>query len=177
MTAGATNGSLAEVLKSLETREERTFGVGYITTPQAVTWVIRRGRELVGPAGPLALEWVYEARLFGADGDLRWRWHQDHGTLTVLDDALAAARGWTVLAEHDHQRTRLLRGSARDTSRPGWISMWDGQAAPYDIPLQLARGERAALAAIEYVQQDPHHGTMDVVAERFVGLSAWKGTK
>lgn len=176
MSTDVTIGDLHEVLKALESRRQG-FEIGYVSTPHAVSWVRRQGHELVGATGPIELDWVYEARLFGADGDLRWTWHQDHGRWTVIDDALAKARGWSVLGEQDHQRVRLLRGEARADGSNGWTSLWDKQAAPFAVPLEVAQGKRVAITAIEYVQQNSEHGTVDVVTERFVALHAWKGTK
>lgn len=175
MNTDANRGTLPEMLAGLASRDAQAFGVGYVSTPRAVTWVRREGRELVSAHGRLDLDWVYEARLFGTAGDLRWRWCEDHGEWGVLDDAAAAARGWKVLQAQAGQRTRLLRGSAQAAGAGGWTSLWDGQAAPFAIPLELMPGARATLTAIEYVQEDPRHGTVDVVAERYVTLEPWKG--
>lgn len=177
MNKDATPGTLPELLAMLASRDAQAFNIGYVSTPRTVAWVRRRGQDLVTAAGTLDLEWAYETRLFGAEGDLRWRWDEDHGQWSVLNDALAAARGWSALKDHAHQRVRLLRGSALAAGTGGWTTLWDGQAAPYDLPIELARGASAALTTIEYVCQDPRHGTVDVVAERFVALQAWKGTE
>ena len=177
MSTKLDTGDLQDALDSVQSTDSHAFDVGYISTPQSVTWVRRSGRQLLSPTGPLDLDWVYEARLFSATGELRWKWSQDHGRWSIIDDATATTHGWSVLREHSRQRVRLLRGTARDAGAQGWTSLWDGQAAPFEIPLELARGEGALITAVEYVQQDPTHGTVDVVAERFTGLQAWMGTR
>lgn len=170
-------GSVSEMLEGLASRPSQAFGVGYVSMPDAVTWVRRDGSQLMTADGPLDLSWAYDVRLFGSDGDLRWRWHETHGEWYVLDDAAAAGRGWQPLSNHAGQRRRLLRGSPRQISTAGWTLLWDGQAAPFDVPIQLNTDERAMITAIEYTDQDPNHGTVAVVAERYVSLVPRKETE
>ncbi|MFT3945069.1 MAG: CRISPR-associated protein Csx19 [Ancrocorticia sp.] len=151
--------------------------LGYIQAPNLVAWVRREGNTLWTSRGPVdtdQLEWVYDLRLFNDVADIHWWWNEDHGLWFQLEDAAVVKPHMTPMVGHPNQQRRILRGTAREHLPGGWTTMWDGQAAPYDLPIEVPLDGRAYLEATEYVAREDDLGNVSIVAERLAGPRNWE---
>lgn len=131
------------------------------------------GKSLV-PRDPIAD--IYEARVFGAAGELRWvattADAQRGRAVFSSERGDAQPEGWTRVGgplgrlRCDHY---VLWGKARET-RDGWTRLFEHRVGDLWVPIQLAVGDRARLSFTEYVGAPDEHGNLVIAAERLGGL-------
>ena len=175
--ADATGGG---TLASLLTDADDAFQVGFAQSSGESVFVRRASTALTSHDGNVALDGIFDLRLFTADAELHWWWdqHECTGRWAILNDAVAADLG-AQLREVASARVRepitiighrLLRGTVIEQSHtPDWSLIHDGHSRPLWVPLAAPRGKRVRLGVVEYVQLDTH-GNAGVFGERFTTL-------
>lgn len=156
-------------LDSLLTNADDAFQVGFAQSSGESVFVRRTTTTLTSHDGNVALDGIFDLRLFTADAELHWWWdqHECTGRWAILNDAVAADLGAQPDPIIGH---RLLRGTVIDQSHnPDWSLIHDGHSRPLWLPLAAPRGKRVRLGVVEYVQLDTH-GNAGVFGERFTTL-------
>jgi CRISPR-associated protein (TIGR03984 family) len=139
--------------------------------------------KLRGPSGEVALDAVFEARLFSERAELRWISDGGGaGPAALLSDdlvpddvrkALSVDASIKCDAEPISQ-TYLLWGTAAGGGRADWSALYEARIGTMHVPCAVAEGGRLCLKAVEYLMEDDH-GNVSVAAERLTGFESSHG--
>jgi CRISPR-associated protein (TIGR03984 family) len=166
--------------------------VGLFYSPQTCQFGLYcNGAFLDEAAKSLRLSYVYEARVFTEQGELRW-WNDPatgfgQGQAAYLSEAQRPPDGWPDCPAVRHEVVRwpnhyLLWGEGWDTNTrtlaAGWSRLAAGRIGTLPVPFGgLQPKERLQLSTVEYFGQAPglagEHGNVVVVEERLVKLEKY----
>ncbi|WP_018653245.1 type III-D CRISPR-associated protein Csx19 [Actinomadura flavalba] len=145
-------------------------GFALLTTPWRYVVTTTAEARAAVPDG------VFEARLFDARCELRWKETDDErGTAVALtEDPAGLPPGFDPLPELDVSGVvdgeYLLWGRAV-TESGGWTTLTTERIGSLRVPAVIAAGGHAALTTREYIERDPLYGNAAVVEERLLGLA------
>lgn len=156
----------------------RSDSVALLASPARYQVADVRDGTCRDPAGPCALDEVFEARVFGAELELRWL-HSSSGRGRAvalaeqeaalpdgLGDPLPALAAARVFDQH-----YLLWGTTADPVADGWATLFSARIGTVNVPLAGSRpGRKIRLRAREYIAVEPAHGNAYVAEERLLGL-------
>lgn len=144
------------------------------------------GGVLYGSDGnPLALDTVYEARVFHENAELRWANKNNYcGDTVLISEEKRGINGFkesgniTILKKLEQSHTYLLWGELAivksEDKRPlakGWSRLTTARIGSLDIPMDSLTN-RARIKAVEYLNIIDDHGNVGVIDERLVALEA-----
>lgn len=171
--------------------------VGMVWSATRFGFVAVDGGVLTGPTGPEPLGSVFEARVFGRGGELRWlHVAGGRGRAVVLAEQpvegvpnleAVAAAGWSELPPRRARATveglryllwGVVLGRPPGTASTTWSSLGSNRVGSLEVPIRATAGNRVALTVREYVAelgeapgQDVHvAGNAVVVDERLMGI-------
>jgi CRISPR-associated protein (TIGR03984 family) len=154
--------------------------VGLIYAPRACRFVrLQQDGTLLGSAANepesevISPDPVFEARVFGPKGELRW--HKDaagnHRTVIVAEDKLALRDDFnpasiTYLETID--RPQILWGQFRPSP---WVRLSTARVGFLDVPFAIEpKPVRVQLRIREYLAEVDVHGNVGVIEERLIRL-------
>jgi CRISPR-associated protein (TIGR03984 family) len=153
-------------------------GIALLASPSRYEVADLRDGVCRGPAGPCALDEVFEARVF--DGGLELRWLHSasgHGRAVVLAENEAelpadlGERLPELTAVHLFDQNYLLWGMAAAPQAGGWTTLFSARIGTISVPLASSGpGRKVRLRAREYVAVEPAYGNAYVAEERLLGL-------
>jgi CRISPR-associated protein (TIGR03984 family) len=116
------------------------------------------------------LDEVFEARVFGADAELRWLHTGGGSGRAALVNERHGAETREVLDTKNG--TYLVWGSGTgEQPMPGWSVVSEARVGSIAVPVaDLAAGGRVVLRYTEYLAPEDEHGNVAVIEERLSGM-------
>lgn len=168
---------------------------GLCYTPARCAFALREGGRLLDHKGrPLDPSQVFEARVFGPGGEMRWlrdpERQSGEGRAVYLSEASTGPQGWTS-SQMDHllalENHYLLWGQMLPphpngaTPRPSWVVLGTARVGTLHVPFsgELTEGQGLRLVCREYLGPAPGdageqgHGNQVVRAERLCGIDPY----
>lgn len=176
--------SLAEILgerRATVAANGEALALVYTAGRCALARVTLDGSLDFGPAQTVELDSIYEARVFGPGGELRWR-HPGGGEPAAMALMVAPLPSAPCLElppiVGTLRQSYLLWGEGTDVpTTQGWSWLGAARIGTMAVPLVgIARRGRACLRTVEYLCRY-QHGNVAVAEERLVGLEADHGDR
>lgn len=137
------------------------------------------GARLVLAGGSASLDGVFEARMFGAEAELRWlNAHDGKGRAVLLFEdtgRVTPPTGWAV--QRDDEVTDSIVGQyilwgpgAERSPAAGWSTLASAKIGTIEVPIANVGKRHVCIRVIEYLHVEDGHGNIGVLDERLVGL-------